>query len=263
MQAVRFTNFVANTLTVLAVAALLVATLLWVFRRPYFLIESIVLESADGGTLQFVQAQDLASAIDNKEIGGFFDVDLDGVRTAFEAAPWVRRAQVRREWPNQLRVSIEEQEPLAFWNADQMINRWGEVFTADKAQLLARTPASQLPQLNGPENSERLVIQRYAEVAQWFAPTGLTIRQVTLSPRYAWDVVLSDGLQVLIGRDPAAEATDPHGRSGAQSFASRLERFLHAWPALTQRLAGRTIARADLRYNDGFAITLAPLPNSE
>src|SRR5690625_388276 len=263
MHAVRLTNFVANALTVLAVGVLLVAALVWVFRRPYFLIERVLLESAASGSLQYVQVEDISSAINGKQIGGFFDVDLDGVRSSFEQVPWVRRAEVKREWPNQLRVSIEEQEPLAFWNDEQMINRWGEVFTADKTQLLAKGGAEHLPQLNGPDNSERLVIQRYAEVAQRFAPTGLTIRQVTLSPRYAWDVVLSDGLQVLIGRDPAAEATGPHGRSGAQSFASRLERFLHAWPTLTQRLAGRTIARADLRYNDGFAITLAPLPNSE
>lgn len=263
MYAIRFTNFVANALTVLAVAALLVAAIVWVVRRPYFMIEQVVLESAEGNGLQFVQLEDIASTLGNKEIGGFFDVDLDNVRDSFESVPWVRRAQVKREWPNQLKVSIEEQEPLAFWNAEQMINRWGEVFTADKTQLFAKVDTERIPQLNGPENSERLVIQRYAEVAQRFAPTGLTINQVTLSPRYAWDVVLSNGLQVLIGRDPAAEATDPHGRSGAQSFASRLERFLHAWPTLTQQLAGRAIARADLRYNDGFAITLAPLPNSE
>src|SRR5690625_2677694 len=144
-----------------------------------------------------------------------------------------------------------------------MINRWGEVFTADKTQLLAKGGAEHLPQLNGPDNSERLVIQRYVEVAQRFAPTGLTIRQVILSPRYARDVVLPDGLQALIGHDSAAEATDPHGRSRVQSFASSSHRSLHAWPTMTQRLAGRTIVWSDLRYNVGFAITLAPLPNSE
>src|SRR5690625_7693920 len=93
MHAVRLTNFVANALTVLAVGVLLVAALLWVFRRPYFLIERVVLESAASGSLQYVQVEDISSAINGKQIGGFFDVDLDGVRSSFERVPWVRRAE--------------------------------------------------------------------------------------------------------------------------------------------------------------------------
>jgi len=39
--------------------------------------------------------------------------------------------------------------------------------------------------LNGPDASERLVVQRYAEIARWFAPLQLRIQDITLSPRYA------------------------------------------------------------------------------
>jgi len=261
--AVRVTNFVANLLAVVAVLLLLAAVLVWVARRPYFQIEQIALNTTAGGALHFVQVEDIAQALDQQLEGGFFTLNLDQARARIEAVPWVRRAQVKREWPNRLRVVLEEQEPLAFWNETEMINRWGEVFTADKTRLLNAPRLVAIPQLNGPEQSERLVIQRYAEVARWVAPLGVAIEQVSLSPRYAWDVVLSNGMQLLIGRDPAAEATDPHGRSGAQSFAARIERFIQAWPDLSERLAGRAIARADLRYNDGFAITLAPLANSE
>ncbi|HCP77921.1 MAG TPA: cell division protein FtsQ, partial [Pusillimonas sp.] len=64
-----------------------------------------------------------------------------------------------------------------------------------------------------------------------------------------------------LGRDPAADVADPHGRSGAVSFASRIERFVRNWPALAARLKGQ-VASADLRYPDGFAITLAPVTQS-
>jgi len=263
MFAIRVTNFIANALSVIAVLAVIAALLFWVIRRPYFLVDRMVVESVSGQPLQYVQLQELAQTIEGKITGGFFDINLEQAREALEKTPWVRRAQVRRQWPNQLQVKLEEQEPLAFWNHNYMINRWGEVFYADKSRILKRDEAIDIPQLNGPENSERLVIQRYAELARWVAPTGLAIEQVTLSPRYAWDVVLSNGMQLLIGRDPAADATDPHGRAGAHSFAARLERFIQAWPKLSEQLAGRGIARADLRYNDGFAITLAPQANSE
>jgi len=38
----------------------------------------------------------------------FFTADLDAVRAAFESVPWVRKAMVRREWPNKLIVTVEE-----------------------------------------------------------------------------------------------------------------------------------------------------------
>src|SRR5690606_36058591 len=99
----------------------------------------------------------------------------------------------------------------------------------------------------------------YAELARWFAPLSLSVQEVTLSPRYAWEVQLSDGVRLSLGRDPAADVADPHGRSGALPFASRIARFVHAWPQLNERLDGRAISSADLRYPNGFAITLAPV----
>jgi len=38
---------------------------------------------------------------------------------------------------------------------------------------------------------------------------------------------------------------------------------VQAWPAVAGRLEGRTITQADLRYPNGFALALAPLPASE
>src|SRR3546814_19412952 len=104
-----------------------------------------------------------------------------------------------------------------------MSNSWGEAFSANQGEL---PDDADLPQLNGPVSSERLVVQRYAELARWFAPLRLRVQEVTLSPRYAWEVELSDGVRLSLGRDPAADVADPHGRSGALPFAARIERFV-------------------------------------
>ena len=76
-------------------------------------------------------------------------------------------------------------------------------------------------------------------------------------------VVLSNGMLLDLGRDPGADAPDPHGLPGALPFAARIQRFVQAWPAVAGRLEGRTITQADLRYPNGFALALAPLPPSE
>lgn len=251
----RLTNLIANLLALLAVLAMVAGALTWVIRRPYFSIQQIQLAPMAAAGLQYVSPASLQTALAGQVRGNFFLLNLDQVRRRIETVPWVRHAAIRRVWPSTLLVRIEEQQPLALWNENQMINTWGEAFTANPGEL---PDDLQLPQLNGPGSSERLVVQRYAEIARWFAPLGLSVREATLSPRYAWEVSLSDGVRLTLGRDPAADATDPHGRSGALPFAARIERFVQAWPELSRRLGDRMIASADLRYPNGFAITLAP-----
>ena len=251
----RLTNLLANALALLAVLAMLAGAQAWVVRRPHFAIARIEIAPMAAPGLQYVTPLSLRTALAGQVNGNFFLLDLDEARRKIESTPWVRHASVQRVWPDVLRVRIEEQQPLALWNENQMINTWGEAFTANQGEL---PDGLQLPQLNGPANSERLVVQRYAEIARWFAPLDLRVREATLSPRYAWEVQLSDGVRLRLGRDPAADATDPHGRSGALPFAARIERFVQAWPALSRRLGERVIAGADLRYPNGFAITLAP-----
>lgn len=255
----RLTNLIANALALLAVSALLVGAIAWIAQRPYFAISRLVIEPMQPGALHFVSPATVRATITGQLTGNFFFIDLDDTRGLIEKTPWVRNVHVRRVWPDTLHVRLEEQQPLALWNQDQMINTWGEAFAANLGEL---PDNAQLPQLNGPEASERLVVQRYAEIARWFAPLNIRIEEVTLSPRYAWDVTLSGGVRLALGRDPAADVADPHGRSGALPFAERIERFVQAWPALMARLEGRALDAADLRYPNGFAITLAPVPNS-
>ncbi|MFT0851957.1 cell division protein FtsQ/DivIB [Achromobacter sp. F4_2707] len=256
-QDARLINFIANSLAVLAVCALLLGAVVWVAQRPYFAISSLRLQPAEAETdLRFVTASSLSETIKDKLRGNFFFIDLDETRRLIETTPWVRHARVQRVWPDSLTIYIEEHQPLALWNENEMINTWGESFLAYAEEL---PDDIVLPHLKGPEDSERLVVQRYAEVARWFAPLHLRVNELELSPRYAWEATLSDGMRLTLGRDPAADIADPHGRSGAVPFAARIERFVEAWPKLAQSINGREIAHADLRYPNGFAITLAPV----
>lgn len=255
----RLTNFLANMLALLAVSAMVVGAVAWVAQRPYFAITRIQIEPLQAETLHYVSPTTVKATIAGSTLGNFFSTDLDRVRELFETVPWVRQAQVRRVWPDMLSVQLEEQQPLALWNEDQMINTWGEAFRANQGEL---PDDAQLPHFFGPIDSERLVVQRYAELARWFAPLNLRVREVSLSPRYAWSVEMSDGMRLNLGRDPAADVADPHGRSGALPFATRIQRFVQAWPALTGRLDERVVRSADLRYANGFAVTLAPVSTS-
>ena len=231
----------------------------WVGQRPYFTLSAIELEPMPDSELHYVSPGAVRAAIAGRFKGNFFTVDLDDARTVFESVPWVRHATVRRIWPSVLRVRIEEQQPLALWNENQMINTWGEAFTANTGEVDDETV---LPQFSGPEGTESLVVQRYAELARWFAPLDMHVKQLELSPRYAWRVVLSTAC-CWTWAGIRAPTRRIHGLPGALPFAARIQRFVQAWPAVAGRLEGRTITQADLRYPNGFALALAPLPPSE
>jgi len=249
----RTTHLIAN---LLAAAAALVMTLVlaaWLAQRPMFALSAIELLPAPGSELRYVSPASVRMAVAGRLVGNFFTMDLDETRVAFESAPWVRRASVRRLWPNALRVVIEEQQPLALWNEHQMINAWGETFTANLGEL---DDDARLPLFVGPDGAQKLMVQRYAELARWFTPLGVQVDHIELTPRYAWQVNLSNGMTLDLGRDPDADAPDPRGAFGSLTFADRVERFVRAWPLVQQRLAGHAIAQIDLRYANGFAMTL-------
>jgi cell division protein FtsQ len=256
----RIINRLANTIAVLAVLAMLAGCVFWLINRPIFRVQTIEIEPAANTNLKYVSPMSVQAAIAGKLQGNFFTINLNQTRRVLETVPWIRTAMVRRVWPSTLRVTIEEQQPWALWNENQMISTWGQIFTANQGEL---DDDALLPQFIGPEGTPALFIQRYAELERWLAPLNATVRKVVLSERYAMSVTLSNGLTLELGRDPGAEAPDPQaGIPGALPFTVRIRRFVQAWPVVLQRTQGREITHVDLRYTNGFALTLAALPET-
>ena len=202
-------------------------------RSPAFPLRVIQIS----GDARHVGYDDVAKALDGRLSGTFFTLDLDSVRGMFETIPWVRRAEVRRRWPDRLEIVIEEHRPLARWGslADaRLVNVNGELFSG-------RTTA-ELPVFGGPSGSEREVAKAFAQYRELLAPIGLEPREVVLSARYAWHLKLSNGLSVQLGRD-----------SDKELASNRLSRFVEVYPRTLARLS-RRLDYVDLRYPNGFAL---------
>jgi cell division protein FtsQ len=172
---------------------------------------------------------------------GFFAVDLDGVRGAVAALPWVERVEVRKRWPDRLEVTLHEHTPVARWGADRMLSEDGALFAAPAGA------GAGLPLFEGPEARAGELMSMHALARPLFLPLGLRVDTVRLSARGSWTLRLDDGTEIEAGRgDPQA----------------RLARFARMLPQLRHD-ATRRIVRADLRYTNGFAIVwedVAPPP---
>jgi cell division protein FtsQ len=233
---VRFLNAVADVLY-LAAAALTV----WVVaqaavRAPFVPVRTVIVD----GSPAHVDTDAVSAALEGRIGGNFFGLQLADVRRELAKLPWVHRVEARREWPDRIVVRLEEHRALGRWADGRLVSTEGELFEADSD--------APLPRLAGPAGTEREVTRRYLAFRELVAPLDAEPTHVTLSPRYAWQVRLANGLVLELGRDQAR-----------QSLEERVARFVAAYPRAAAHLNQR-IGYVDLRYPNGFAIRLPEAP---
>ena len=232
------------TATVLFVACgLLLAAALgwWAVRHPVFAIGGIVVH----GDVSHNSAATLRANVAPRLAGNFFTVDLQKAREAFEAVPWVRQAIVKRQFPNRLRVDLQEHEPQAFWGGDsefRLVNTFGEVFEANPGDV----EQDDMPRLVGPEGSAPQVLAMYRGLQPLLQRLELGIEQVVLSGRGGWSLHLDSGATVQLGRGTTEEVL------------ARGQRFAQTLTQVTAKYGRRpeALVTADLRHTDGYAVKL-------
>ncbi len=185
------------------------------------------------GELHKLTIAQMQNAIATTARGGFFTVDADAIRRAAESLPWVESVTVRRVWPDTLKLRVVEQRAAARWGEKGVLSRSGQLFMPDQASIPQR-----LPQLNGPDELRRRVMEMYIAMSNALAPIGRRVEQLQIDNRRAWVLKLDTGVELKLGRDQAIE---------------RLQRFVRVYPTV---FAAREeeLTAVDLRYSNGFAV---------
>jgi cell division protein FtsQ len=237
----RLMHGLANALFGLALLGLIALAAGWLAARPIHTLRTVRIDAMPGTELRHVSSLLLGQAVRQRLSGSFFSVDLDRLRAGIEQVPWVRRATIRKVWPNRLEIAIEEHRALAAWGDGRLVNTFGELFAANLAEADEDGP---LPQFVGPAGSELQVLERYEALRRWVAPLRLQPRAIALSPRLAWSARLDDGTRLLLGREQGV------------ALEERVARWVDAHPRVAARI-GERIAVVDLRYPNGFALRVA------
>lgn len=244
-QDVRMLNAISGLLLALVALALLCSGLWWLGQRPLFTLKVIQIEGVVAVPLRRVNALTIRTVALPRIKGNFFSADLDTVRVAFEAVPWVRKAMVRREWPDRLIVSLEEHRTLGSWGEDgSLLSLKGDVFTANLAEA---EEDGALLTFVGPMGSEKDVALRYNDLRAWLMPLALKPISVQLSSRYAWTVKLDNGMTLELGRE-----------QNKDTLRERVARLIAVYPQLQARINGQ-IESVDMRYPNGMALKASGL----
>ena len=130
----RVMNGLAVVLFAIFVLSVLVAVTRWVSNRSVFALQSITVL----GDVSHANTPTVRAHVVSRVTGSFFSVDLASTRTVLEAMPWVRHAVVHRDFPNKLRVQLQEHQVAAYWgdtNEPRLLNTFGEVFDANVGEV--------------------------------------------------------------------------------------------------------------------------------
>lgn len=245
-------SVIRHPLSVTTLSFLLLGTLIVWLRSPHTFPITTVRVTGQHHT----SPQSLATILNSLATGGFFTVDRPALRVALLTAfPILKEVQINRVWPDTLQISLQEYQPIAYWNPtrspkqvlgttdprspkqvlDSLVDAQGLLFTVPgpPSQEL-----SALPTFSGPKNCLQALVNRFRELNSYLTPVGLKIEELQCHATHAWTVILNNHLTLLLGRD---------------NIEQRIQRFTQTLSFL-KKLSFYPNLTIDLRYTNGFAV---------
>ena len=204
----------------------------WLLRSDNFPVHQVRFE----GEFKHVKQQQLEAAVMGVVRANFFVLNLDAVKTRVESVPWVYRASVRRQWPQDISVSFTEQQLVAHWGDAAWLNPAGDVVRVGNASV-----DGYFPRFEGPEGTGPQMLEQYQNLNRILAAAGLKVDRLTLTPRRTWRLTLNNGMALILDRE---------------QFEHKLERFARVYKPSLAYMA-ENIKQVDLRYTNGFAVEWA------
>ncbi len=177
----------------------------------------------------------------NDSLIGF---DAGEAKAVLEKVDWVKKAEVRRIYPNQLEIDIVERVPFAIWQRD------GEFYVVDKtgAAFISIQPrdVKGLMLITG-EGAQEKVFDLVNHIE---ARSGLKSKIVAAGRigKRRWNLYLSNGMKVLLPEDAAEN-----------SLAVGLDRFVLF--NKSNDLENKAVAAVDFRFED--RVIISPLKTTK
>ncbi len=228
------TSKLGKNLIVLFVFILLIATSVLMIKRVVHKFPAVNV-GISSENLNEIQLQQITQAVKSQPEGNFFTVKLDGLHQEISSLSWVEQVDVTRNWDKGIRIKVLPRKPIARFGSEYLLDAQGQVYVPADGNLSVDTP---LVTLQGSPEQAELIMSQMHQVNEWFAPLGLSVEDMILTPRMTWLIKFNSGLRLLVDGENTAQ------------------KLLNVSKVLQNQLAKKQkkIQSIDLRYKNGFAI---------
>ena len=180
-----------------------------------------------------VNKDDISNAVKYLYSKSFFDIDLNYLKNKLEKIEWVRKINVRRSYPNEIIIDIEEHTPILIWNNKMYINMYGEKFNVSKIDKNIPLLISDESRINEVFTYFKLFNEKLSSRKLDFKITKIMeneIRSLTIS--------LSSGINIQLG---------------SKDVNIKIPLFFEIYNSLNTRDLNK-IRYIDMRYSNGFSV---------
>jgi len=222
---VKLINRLSFLIGIVAVFILLMS-LVYYGLNNWFQINQIIIR----GNVPNLNNDYVSRLVRNNLTGTYFTLNISKIKEEFEKVPWVKSVYIEREFPDTIRVNIEEYEPIINLGHGRLLSKEKLVFGGDDTD-------GKLPLFMVAESRLDKALLVYEQIKPFMAVHNLELKSLWYNGVGLTRIKLSNNMEVVICGD---------------NIVSNLDTLSKYWNNLMQ--IESNISTVNMCYKDAFAI---------
>ena len=199
-------------------------------RDIYFPIKNISIESIIININKDDVFEKSKNYLDSKS---FFNFKINILKKEIEEVPWVKSADIRRVYPGEIKIYIEEHIPIAIWNNESYMNNIGDIFFVNDIK-------KNLPIISSNQSGNKIMFEYFSLLLKYISDENfdIKIKKIEENDIRSLSAYLSSGIIV---------------KFGSKDIKDKIHTFIKLYKTLNSSDLEK-IGYIDMRYSNGFSI---------
>jgi cell division protein FtsQ len=199
-------------------------------RKIYFPIKNISIESKIINVNKDDVFEKSKNYLNSKS---FFNFKINILKKEIEKVSWVKSVNIKRVYPDEIKIYIKEYVPIAIWNNKSYMNNSGDIFFIHDIK-------KNLPMINSNESRNKIMYVYFSLLLKYISDYNfdIEIKKIEENEIRSISAHLSSGIIV---------------KFGSKDIKSKIHTFLKVYKTLNSSDL-KKIGYIDMRYSNGFSI---------
>ena len=199
-------------------------------RDIYFPIKNISIESIIININKDDVFEKSKNYLDSKS---FFNFKINILKKEIEKVSWVKSADIRRVYPGEIKIYIEEHIPIAIWNNESYMNNIGDIFFIHDIK-------KNLPIISSNQSGNKIMFEYFSLLLKYISDENfdIKIKKIEENDIRSLSAYLSSGIIV---------------KFGSKDIRNKIHTFIKVYKTLNTSDLEK-IRYIDMRYSNGFSI---------